>query len=92
MADENVNILFDWARSLAIVAGGAGMPLPAVPESSEVKNFVPWAKSVSAAVGGMLPLPSLADDADYSAVLSWAKALDGAARGMGADLPSLPQA
>ncbi len=91
MAGENVSILFDWARGLANMAGGAGMPLQAVPESSEVKDFVMWAKSVSSALGGMIPLPAVADDADYDAALAWAKTLDGVARGMGAGLPALPQ-
>ncbi len=91
MADENVSILFDWARGLANMAGGAGMPLEAVPESSDVKDFVTWGKSVSSALGGMILLPALADDAGYDAALAWAKTLDGAARGMGAALPALPQ-
>ncbi len=90
MTNENMSALFVWAQSLSQTAAQAGMAMQALPESREVKDFVGWAKAVTAAVGGMMPLPALADDAGYDEALAWAKALDGAARGMGASLPNLP--
>ena len=90
VADDNIGALFEWARGLVQAAAGAGFPMQAVPGSSELKDFVDWAKAVGAGMAGMASLPALADDSDFAAALAWAKSLDGTARGMGADLPPLP--
>jgi hypothetical protein len=89
---EDVNALFEWGRGLVQAAAGAGFPMQAVPASAGLKEFVDWAKAVTAGLGGMVPVPALGDDADYAAALAWARAFDGTARGMGASLPPLPSA
>jgi hypothetical protein len=90
MANEDVSALFEWGRGLVQTAGAAGFPMQAVPASTDLKDFVGWAKAVSSGMGGMVPLPALGDDGDYASALAWAKAFDGTARGMGASLPPLP--
>ncbi len=89
MAD-NVSGLFEWGKGLSNAASGAGFPMAAVPESTDLKDFVVWAKGITVAVGAMISLPTLADDADYAACLGWAKTLDTAARAMLPSLPALP--
>ena len=91
MANENLGALFEWGRAVVQAAASAGIAMQGVPDSNDLKDFVAWAKAVAPGMSGFASLPTLTDDAVYVAALSWARALDGAARGMGADLPALPQ-
>jgi hypothetical protein len=90
MPDEDVSKLVSWGQALVQAASGAGFPMQAIPDSSDLNGFVAWARGVTSAAAGMMSLPSLSQGADFAEALAWAKALDGQARGMLAGLPDLP--
>ena len=90
MADEDVSKLVVWGKALVAAASGAGFPMQSLADSSDLKDFVAWARGVTSAAAGMISLPSLPESADFAAALAWARALDGQARAMLAGLPELP--
>jgi hypothetical protein len=92
MTSEQVGALFTWGKSIVDGAKAQGFPMAELSPSGELKDFVSWAKTVGAGMGGFITLPALSDDSDFAGALGWAKAFDGAVRQFGASPPPLPDA